>query len=126
MNPLENNLREAIYNTALTSGGSAFVPIGADFTAIMDARHYRYLLFGFQSELAATVLLQGAIDYAFTAARTLFTIARGAATYTTVYDLPAPENATGVFVLSMPFIRLQLSDDAVSNHAYTEIYVKIW
>lgn len=127
MNPMENNFREAFYDTPLLSGTTPYVPLSAGYATVMDARHYRYLIFGFQTQLAATVTLEGALTQNMVGvARQLFTIVVGAATYTTVYDLPAPMNATGVFVLTMPFIRLQLTETAVADHTYTNCYVKLW
>jgi len=112
----------------LLNGATLTVELGMENSGYsnFNAQDMRRLSFGLITELTCTLNIQGSMYGNFAAVDTLASLPVLAATYTTPYDLPAPMNATGYLMITRPFLRIQIVETALANHAYTRFWAIAW
>jgi len=112
----------------LLNGATLSVNLGMENTGDVDfnTQDVRRLSFGLITELTCTLNVQGSMDGLFVVADNLVSLPVLAATYTTPYDLPAPMNATGYLMITRPFLRIQIVETALADHAYTRFWAIAW
>jgi len=118
--------------TPLVNAATLTVELGMEGSGdtLLDTQEIRRLTFGIISELACTLNILGAMycpvvgPPAFE--ETLVSLPVLAATYTTPYDLAAPMNETGCVMITRPFLRIQIVETALANHAYTRFWALAW
>jgi len=114
--------------SGLLNGATLTVELGMENSGVttLNTQDVRRLSFGLITELACTLNIQGSMFANFAAVDTLVTVPVLAATYTTNYDLPAPLNQTGSLLITRPFLRIQLVETSLANHAYTRFWAIAW
>jgi|GEM_PF-5750646 len=114
--------------SVLLSGATLTVELGMENSGatILNTQDVRRLSFGLITELVCTLNIQGSMYANFAAVDTLVTVPILAATYTTPYDLPGPLNQTGYLMITRPFLRIQIVETALANHAYTRFWAIAW
>ncbi len=115
----------------LTSGASitlmqGFYPDMTPYFAFTDCSQKTFATWAIITEKAGIFMIQGALDGNSGVFDTLLTVTLTGGVLSTPYNLAAPYNNTGVFVLTRPIIRFILADDATADHTYTRAYVKAW
>ena len=125
--------RTAWYHlTPLLNGATLTVELGMEASGetLLNTQEVRRLSFGLISELACTLNILGSMDCPVAGPPaledTLVSLPVLAATYTTPYDLPGPLNQTGYLVITRPFLRIQIVETALANHAYTRFWAIAW
>lgn len=119
---------EWYYQSPLLNAALTPIEVGHVNSAVFiaDVRDCHNLIFGFITEKAANIILDGSLTAGFLVVTNIFTLAALAATWTTVYTLPPPRNFTGLYEIGFPYIRFSLQDTAAANHSYTRFYAKVF
>ncbi len=119
---------EWVTNIPLTNAETRHVEVAqpGHTHVTVDVTGRNFLTWGIITELAATLNVLGSLAIGFPVTDTLYSQALVGATYTTPYLLGAPMSNSGCVMITRPFIRIQLVDLALANHAYTRVYVKAW
>lgn len=123
--------KEAIqwcYDIPLTSGGAALVPVGRNLYPVTnaDVSGCRYLTWSLISSHACRLEVFGDIDAVMGTLDTLYLQNVAAGILGTPYNLAAPVGQGGDVILTKPYLRLRLSDQAAANHTYTRFYAIAW
>lgn len=93
---------------------------------IADIRDCHNLIFGFITEKAANIILDGSLTASFAVVTNIFTLAAVPTVWTDVYTMVDPRNQTGIYKIGFPYIRFSLQDTSAGNHAYTRFYAKVF
>lgn len=128
MGTFKNNIIEWHRNVPLLNGTTVVIEQGNIGSGLTGARvkNYTYMTFSVLSEKSCTLLIDVDDSLTFVPLTTWITLPILAATYTTVYNLPAPLNANGKLVLNHLTLRFRLTETAISDHSYTHFYAKVW
>jgi hypothetical protein len=119
---------EWYYGVPLLNAVLTPIPIGHrnSLRLIANIRDCHNLIFGFITEKAANVILDGSLTPDFTVVTNIFTLAAVPTVWTDVYTMPPPRNFTGLYEIGFPYIRFSLQDTAAANHSYTRFYAKVF
>lgn len=119
---------EWYYNTPLVNAVLTPIEVGniGSTVFIADVRDSHNLIFGFITEKAANIILDGSLTADLAVVTNIFTLPALAATWTDVYTMAATRNYAGDYKIGFPYVRLSLQDTAAANHAYTRFYAKVF
>lgn len=100
----------------INTGANLIIPVSsiAGGVAQADCQYRPLLRFGLYADQPLTLTVEVAMvtGGVFTVDQTLVTIANA---WHHVYDLPAPQNATGFFVLNANWVRIRLANASGTN-----------
>lgn len=135
MNYNSLRVKRILVNEPLTSNGDYYVKPGVQTYAangssfrVEDLFHFSFNViseFAFQLKCELSWLDQTGAGPPI-GWHTLFSVAVPAATLFTHYDLPAPMGTCGRVTFAAPYMRINLADNAVSDHGYTRFAANFW
>ena len=117
-----------LHEVALTSGATVNIecPLVGSGLTILDTQNYLYMAWGIYTSHTLDFKVIGSNAYNLANPVNLIVQSVLATAFTTPYELSSPYNATGLFVINAPFVRLAITETATANHTATRVFVRRW